>query len=257
MTDYNNVYSDLLTKDIKHWIAAAETAANDKNLDIFEIVNTFITDYFAKIVVELNSEKLSEFNSLIIHFCIDFYWDKENPKFVEAAEFVNVWKGFANIAERLKSIHKFSDIIAKIKNSGHNIKIIKTLANTKLMKSSELAKSLNIEQNLLCNQTVELEKHGIIGREKSGKNSYYYLTAKGRKIFDEQFAGDKINFIEYVRNNLRNFLAAASETDKKGLIEALKSQDFFDINAIGADVNAPGAKVSNSNNPKDTALFWR
>lgn len=251
MNNYDSKYSELINQNIKEWLLEAESSAtNTKNIDIFKAVNKLIIDYFTKIVIEYNKDKLSEFNSLIIHFCIDFYWDKNNPKFPQAVEFVNGWKVLAIIADRLKSFHKFSDIVAKIKSSERNIKIIQYLKNKPVMKSKELADEVGIEHNSLCNQTAELLKYGIIGRDKAGKNSYYYLTPNGKKYYEELFSNNQIDFMEFIKNKYREFIYSASQKEREEFIDVLKIQEFFNI----SEIDIPDIK---SDDPKITGRFWK
>ncbi|OHD10246.1 MAG: hypothetical protein A2086_00600 [Spirochaetes bacterium GWD1_27_9] len=189
-------YSFILHKNFNEWISESYSAVEEKNLLKFEALDSLITDYFSKLVIELNNTKIEEFVSLILEFHSFFFWG-DKAKFEDVVSIVNGWDAFAKIGIIIKDVYKTSDLVKTIKKSQLNIKILQLLYNNNNIQSKMLSDLLNIEQNQLCNLTKELEDYLLIGREKFSKNSFYFLKPKGKKIYEEYFY-EKNSLVELV-----------------------------------------------------------
>lgn len=194
MIEHDELYYFFFNNPPEKWFEIGRYAIKERNERAFFLLNEFIVDYFVKIVVSRNKKKIDEFSSLITHFISDFYWDTKNI-FSQVEKYIIIWNELARILDIIEEGNIDKELALFVKKTKYGKTALQILAENEVIQAKDFSKKLGIESSSnFRNRMAELEKMGIIYRQRVGKNSFYSLTEIGMNIYEKYFKDEKSLF---------------------------------------------------------------
>lgn len=152
--------------------------------DLFELRHNHyeLVHLCRKHLFENNKPILKEIDRDISSLLLRFY-KTGKPEWPEADRMMGGLEVLRTFTGSRLHTETHNEIMEKVSKSDHDRKILINLpVSGSPVRSGELANITKLSQNSLTNRLPGLEKRGLITRNRNGKNSFIYLTPKGKFI---------------------------------------------------------------------------
>lgn len=157
-------------------------AIEERDLRAFRLNHQFLVNFCRKQLFEANKPILKGIYPELSGLLIEFYRSQQ-PEWPEVDRQMGGVEVLRSLVGNLMETRTLDEALADVRASQPDMNLVEQLhLEGHGILSGQIAKRLDVAPNVITNRLPGLEKKGVIARAKRGKNSWVYLTPKGKDI---------------------------------------------------------------------------